>query len=333
MKRELKETQYTINEAEYFLKKIQELELHGDDDEFDYNFHAFLHSWASIFNIILEDYQRAFGLKISMLDNLNSEIFEKKAKDIGKALEFIEEYNTEIIVFFGHPNYNKILKLLESPICFDDFITFLLNHIDWNDFEYGYHDCYIALYNVIQDILGWELNYHQLIMAPRILTKHRLGFNINFIREMLQENNFKGWDMNLDEIFEQSFLQQQVIKKQEKRYIEKKSIEELKKSIKNIKIQTPIYTIAGLMKKKRHSRTHRKGKEMMMTLQHFVGEELTDKTRNLNFLRENYVNEEQGMIFGHFNTPIGAIDTCEQMLDKAKQFVQKFVSKYPISEI
>ena len=87
------------------------------------------------------------------------------------------------------------------------------------------------------------------------------------------------------------------------------------------------------MKKKRHSRTHMKGKEMMMTLQHFVGEELIDKTRNLNFLRENYVNEEQGMIFGHFNTPIGAIDTCEQMLDKAKQFVQKFVSKYPISEI
>ena len=65
MKRELTETQHTINEAEYFLKKIQELERYGDDDEFEYNFHAFLHSWASIFDIILEDYQRSFGLRIS----------------------------------------------------------------------------------------------------------------------------------------------------------------------------------------------------------------------------------------------------------------------------
>ena len=87
MKRELTETQHTINEAEYFLKKIQELERYGDDDEFDYNFHAFLHSWASIFDIILEDYQRAFGLKISMLEDLSSKIFEKKAKDSNSALE------------------------------------------------------------------------------------------------------------------------------------------------------------------------------------------------------------------------------------------------------
>ena len=87
MKRELIETQHTINEAEYFLKKIQELKKYGDDDKFEYNFHAFLHSWTSIFDIILEDYQRAFGLKISMLEDLSSKIFEKKAKDSNSALE------------------------------------------------------------------------------------------------------------------------------------------------------------------------------------------------------------------------------------------------------
>ena len=330
MKRELTETQHTINEAEYFLKKIQELERYGDDNEFDYNFHAFLHSWASIFDIILEDYQRSFSLKISMLENLNSTIFKEKAKDNDSALEFIEQYNNEIILFFGHPNHKKVLEL-SVPIRFDEFITFLLNQINWKNFEYGYHNCHIALYNVIQDILGWKLDYHHLVRTPVILSRQKLGFDVNFIKEILQENNFERGDMNLDEIFEQSFLRQQIIKKQEKRYVGEKHIEELKESIKNIKIQTPIYTIAGLMKKKRHSRTHRKGKESMMTIQHYVGEKVTDKTRNLNFLSENYVNEEQGMVFGHFNTPIGVIDTCEQMLDKAKQFVQKFSNKYPIS--
>ena len=334
MKKELTETRHTINEAEYFLKKIQELERYGDDDEFDYNFNAFLHSWASIFDIMLEDYQRAFGLKISMLDDLNPEVFRQKAECNERALDFVEEYNNEMIIFFGHKKYKKVLNLLESPMRFDEFITFLLNQIDWKNFEYGYHDCYIALYNVIQDILGWDLNYHQLIMKPIILSRQKLGFDISFIKGILQENNFEGGNMNLDEIFEQSFLRQQVTKKQEKRYsVDKERFEEIKESIQNITIKTPIYTIAGLMKKKRHSRTHRKGKESMMTLQHFEGEKLTDKTRNINFLRESYVNEEQGMIFSHFNTPIGAIDTCEQMLDKAKEFVQKFIDNYPISSL
>ncbi|WP_299290175.1 hypothetical protein [Nitrosopumilus sp.] len=329
MKRELTETQHTIKEAEYFLNKIKELERYGDDDEFDYNFHAFLHSWVSIFDVILEDYQRAFGLKISIIDNLSIETFREKTNGDNRSLEFISEYDKQMIEFFGHQNHKKILELLMSPMRFDEYIVFLLNQKDWNNLEYGFHDCYIALYNVIQDILRWDLDYHQLILSPVILQRQKFGFDLKFIQNILSENNFEGGSMYLEEIFEQSFLQQQVIVKQQKRYVGTKSIEELSEVVKNIRIKTPIYTIAGLMKKKRNSRTHRKGKESMMTIQHFEGEELTDKSRNLSFLRENYVNEAQGMIFGHFNTPIGTIDTCEQMLEKAKKFVNDFSQEFP----
>lgn len=324
------ETHYKIEEAEYFLKKIQELEQHGDDNEFEHNLDAFLYSWASIFEVMLEDYQRFYGLKISMLDNLSIGTFKEHAKGNKIATDFIEAYDDAIREFFGHPDHKKILELLDSPMRVDEFIVFLLRRIDWNFPTFGYHDCYIALYNVIQDILGWNLDYHRLIMQFAVMSRQKLGFDVKFVQSLLQ-GNFKDLAMNLDEVFEQSFLRQQVLKKQESRLAyDQDQWKKIQKTINELDVQTPIFTIAGLLKKKRHTKTHRKGSELMSTVEHYEGDKLIEKTRNLNFLRENYVSEEQGMIFGHFNTPLETIETCKQMLKKTREFVKRFNEDFPM---
>ncbi len=325
------ETIDKISEAEYFLKKIKNLEKTGDDNEFVYNLNAFLYSWTSIFDVMLEDYQRFYGLKISILDDLNIETFRKKAIENEIALNFIDEYEKSVIEFFGHKRHSKVLELLESPIRVDEFVVFLLNRINWNFTHLGFHDCYIALYNVIQDILDWKMDYHHLIMQPVIMQRQKMGFDRKFVEELFNKANLNGWNLNLDEVFDQEFLRRQVIQKQELRYDKTGEIwEDMQRRIQKINVKTPVYTIAGLLKKKRHTKTHRRSSELMGTLQHFSGNKLLDKTRMINFLKENYVNEEQGMIFGHFNTPIYTVKTCEDMLERTKIFVKNFQVMFPL---
>lgn len=248
----LNETQDKIDEAEYFLKKIQELAKSGDDNEFEYNFNAFLHSWASIFDLMLEDYQRFYGLKISMLDDLNIGTFRNHATGNDNALTFIKEYAQSKIEFFGHKKHEKVLELLDSPMRVDEFIVFLLQRIDWNYTRFGFHDCYIALYNVIQDILGWNIDYHGLIMQLAIMSRQRLGFDREFVNELFSQGNFEGLNMNLDEIFQQDFLRQQVLRKQESRFVvtDERWVE-IQEQIHQLDVKTPIFTIAGSLKKKR----------------------------------------------------------------------------------
>jgi len=328
----LDETEGKIGEAEYFLKKVQELEKHGDNKEFEYNLNAFLHSWASIFDIMLEDYQRFYGLKISILDDLNIHTFKDRSEGNENALEFIYTYDKKMLEFFGYRNHKRVLKLLESPIRVDEFVAFLLSQMDWDNPQYGYHDCYIALYNVIQDILGWNLDYHKLIMQPAVMSRQKLGFDRGFVQELFSHGNFEGLNMNLDQVFEQDFLRQKVKQKQERRFShDQEHLQEILKSINELTVQTPIFTIAGLIKKKRHSKTHRKGSELMSTIETFQGDKLISKSRLMNFLKEDYASEEQGMIFGHFNTPLYTVETCEQMLEKAKEFVNLFSKKFPIT--
>jgi len=325
------ETVDKISEAEYFLKKIKDLEKTGDDDEFVYNLNAFLHSWASIFDVMLEDYQRFYGLRLSMLDDLKIGTFRNNARGNETALNFIDEYEKAVTEFFGHKKHYKVLELLESPIRVDEFVMFLLNRINWTLTHLGFHDCYIALYNVIQDILGWKMDYHQLIMQPVIMQRHKIGFDREFVDELFTKANLHGWNLNLEEIFDQEFLRKQVIRKQELTYDKTGEIwEDMQRRIQKINVKTPIYTIAGLLKKKRHTKTHRRSSELMGTIQHFAGDKLLDKSRMMNFLKENYVNEEQRMVFGHFNTPIHTVETCEDMLERTKIFVDGFQKNFPL---
>ena len=323
------ETNDKIGEAKYFLNKIKELEKDGDDNEFDYNLNAFLHSWASIFDLMLEDYQRFYQLRISMLEDLSIHSFRENAQGNEIALDFIETYNQTYVEFFGHKNPRRILDLLDEPMRLEEFLVFLLRKINWS--ELGYHDCYIALYNVIQEILGWGLSYHRLIMNPTIMSRQNEGFDVRFIREFFRQNDFPGLEMNLSDIFEQEFLRQRVAIRQEQRLsFDPPSFEAIREEINRLTVQVPIYTIAGLLKKKRHTKTHRRGTESMGTIQHFQGDELLDKSRLLNFLREDYVNEVQGMVFGHFNTPLDTIETCEDMFKRANRFVEEITEQFPI---
>lgn len=323
----LEETNEKIKEAEYFLKKIKDLEKNGDDDEFGYNLNAFLHAWASIFDIILEDYQRAYNLDILMSDDLSIKSFEQHAQTNNEALNFIRFYDKLQLEFFGHRDHKKILTLLPSVNRVDDFILFLLNRINWN--EFGYHDCYIALYNVLQDILEWNMDYHNLIMNPLIIQRRQLGFDMDFITMFGSTLQLNGFTMNLDDLFEHNFLRQQMIRRQNQFTTAENQAEPIELTS-NSRIRVQIFTIAGLIKKKRHVKTHRNSSELLQTIERFEGDKILYKSRYMNFIRENYLGEEQGMAFGHFTTPLETVETCEQMFDRAQKFVEEIQRRFPI---
>jgi len=326
----LDNTDEKIKEAEYFLKKVEYLESDGEDNEFQYMFNSFLHSWSSIFDVVLEDYQRSFGLKISVLDDLSIKEFKEHATNENNELacKFIEHYEQKYLLLFGHWNHNKIFKLVEPNRSFAHFLAFLLNRTSWEQpsweqLGYGYDDCYTALYSVVQDICGWNIQFYKWKMMPAMMSMAKSGFDEDFILQACNQMNLRFANLTLNQIFEQDFLRERVLEKQSNRYVGD-HWNEIQEKIRKIEVRTPVYTIAGLMRRKRNLITHRRGgSELLGTLTTEVDGEFQKKTRMLNFLRENYVSEEQGMLFGHFNTPAYTIEICKSVFDKTKEFVEE----------
>ena len=184
----------------------------------------------------------------------------------------------------------------------------------------------------------WKLlggkNHKDILNLYHPNTMAKKEFDENFILQYCNSNKFRFADKSLTDIFEQKFLKQQTLVKIKSKFIgTDKNWKETQENINTMNILTPIFTVAGLMKRKRNMITHRKGTHLISTSTLEVNNEVKKKTKILNFIREGYAGENQAMIFGHFNTPIETIFTCGSLLKKAEEFVNETKEKFPTENI
>jgi len=91
------EAEKKLQGAKYHLDRMREMYL-DNEKFFTYELESFLAKIRSVPDVLLEDYNQIFSLGISLEENLDSKIFQKRAKQLKlpTAVSFIEWWKNEM---------------------------------------------------------------------------------------------------------------------------------------------------------------------------------------------------------------------------------------------
>lgn len=311
---ELVETNAKIKECGFFLDKMIK-QYHGDDLEFEYYFHAFLHVWRSVFDVMLEDYQKLFKLEINLIEKLDSKTFKKYAIHDHKALAFYKIYKCKINEIFGFANWDKLIeeKFIDENLTVIKLLTIALNKSSINELNQHTEDCLPKLADIVISILGWNLSLLGLKRNPWLITQSKdVGVTEELLTEFFQENNLRNYEKTLKEIFSREFLQQSILKNKQF---------QTNFSEDNFVFKIPILTVSGYLRIKRNLRTHRRGtsREGNVISTNSGGETL--KLRFITLIDEIY-SDKQIIPFGYERwIPHEVRMICEFILKRTERFI------------